>query len=201
MELFFAEKWGISYELFNYLILPLLIFFARVCDVTLSTIRILFVMNGKRNVAPILGFFEALIWLLAIGQIISNVDNVWSYFAYAAGFATGTYVGMYIEEKLAVGKAVLRLITKSVSDELMAFLHKNDFRYSILDGHGKMGKVNVVFLVVKRDQLGLLIEGINRYHPKAFYTIEGVKQVNQSEDFISGAPNETGYRKWQLKRR
>lgn len=201
MELFFFERWGISYELFNYLILPLLIFFARVCDVTLSTIRILFVMNGKRSIAPILGFFEALIWLLAIGQIISNVDNVWSYFAYAAGFATGTFVGMYIEEKLAVGKAVLRLITQTISDELMAFLHKNDFRYSILDGHGKMGKVNVVFLVVKRDQLGLLIHGINKYHPKAFYTIEGVKQVNQSHDFISGTPTEVGYRRWQLKRK
>src|SRR5690625_2164903 len=111
MDEFFTGRWGISPEIFSYVILPLLIFIARVCDVTLSTIRILFVMNGKRTIAPILGFFEAFIWLLAIGQIISDVNNIFAYLAYAFGFATGTYVGMYIEEKLAVGMVVLRLIT------------------------------------------------------------------------------------------
>lgn len=201
MEAFFSDRFGISYEVFNYLVLPLLIFLARVGDVTLSTIRILFVMNGKRSIAPILGFFEALIWLLAIGQIISNVNNVWSYFAYAAGFATGTFVGMYIEEKLAVGRVVLRLISKKVTEGLMEFLHDNNFRYSILDGKGRMGKVNVMFLVVKREDLARLIEGINKHHPNAFYTIEGVKQVNESGQFSSPLPKSTGYRWWQLKRR
>lgn len=201
MEAFFSDRFGISYEVFNYLVLPLLIFLARVGDVTLSTIRILFVMNGKRSIAPILGFFEALIWLLAIGQIISNVNNVWSYFAYAAGFATGTFVGMYIEEKLAVGRVVLRLISKKVTEGLMEFLHDNNFRYSILDGMGRMGKVNVMFLVVKREDLARLIEGINKHHPNAFYTIEGVKQVNESGQFSSPLPKSTGYRWWQLKRR
>lgn len=201
MEAFFSDRFGISYEVFNYLVLPLLIFLARVGDVTLSTIRILFVMNGKRSIAPILGFFEALIWLLAIGQIISNVNNVWSYFAYAAGFATGTFVGMYIEEKLAVGRVVLRLISKKVTEGLMEFLHDNNFRYSILDGKGRMGKVNVMFLVVKREDLARLIEGINKHHPNAFYTIEGVKQVNESGQFSSPIPKSTGYRWWQLKRR
>lgn len=201
MEAFFSDRFGISYEVFNYLVLPLLIFLARVGDVTLSTIRILFVMNGKRSIAPILGFFEALIWLLAIGQIISNVNNVWSYFAYAAGFATGTFVGMYIEEKLAVGRVVLRLISKKVTEGLMEFLHDNNFRYSILDGMGRMGKVNVMFLVVKREDLARLIEGINKHHPNAFYTIEGVKQVNESGQFSSPIPKSTGYRWWQLKRR
>lgn len=201
MEAFFSDRFGISYEVFNYLVLPLLIFLARVGDVTLSTIRILFVMNGKRSIAPILGFFEALIWLLAIGQIISNVNNVWSYFAYSAGFATGTFVGMYIEEKLAVGRVVLRLISKKVTEGLMEFLHDNNFRYSILDGMGRMGKVNVMFLVVKREDLARLIEGINKHHPNAFYTIEGVKQVNESGQFSSPLPKSTGYRWWQLKRR
>lgn len=201
MEAFFSDRFGISYEVFNYLVLPLLIFLARVGDVTLSTIRILFVMNGKRSIAPILGFFEALIWLLAIGQIISNVNNVWSYFAYAAGFATGTFVGMYIEEKLAVGRVVLRLISKKVTEGLMEFLHDNNFRYSILDGMGRMGKVNVMFLVVKREDLARLIEGINKHHPNAFYTIEGVRQVNESGQFSSSLPKSTGYRWWQLKRR
>ena len=78
MEQFFYETFGVSENTLNYLIIPLLIFFARICDVTISTIRIIFVMSGKRNIAPILGFFEALIWLLAIGQIISHIDNALS---------------------------------------------------------------------------------------------------------------------------
>ncbi len=85
----YITNMGISSDVYRYLILPLLIFIARVCDVTLSTIRIIFVMNGKRNIAPILGFFEAFIWLLAVGQIISQVDNIFAYLAYAGGFVIG----------------------------------------------------------------------------------------------------------------
>jgi uncharacterized protein YebE (UPF0316 family) len=147
-----------------------------------------------------LGFFEALIWLLAIGQIISNIDNVLSYFAYAAGFATGTYVGMYIEEKLAIGRVVLRLITKEPVHELLTFFQDNDYRYSILDAKGKTGKVNVVFLVLKREDLNHLTEVINNYHPNAFYTVEGVKIVNEANQYDQ-APRSIGFRWLQLKRK
>jgi len=200
MEQFFYDNFGVSEHVLNYLIIPLLIFLARIGDVSFSTIRIIFVMSGKRNVAPILGFFEALIWLLAIGQIISNIDNVLSYFAYAGGFATGTYVGMYIEERLAIGRVVLRLITKEPVHELLTFLHDNDYRYSILDAEGKTGKVNVVFLVVKREDLNHLTDAINIYHPNAFYTIEGVKMVNEANS-SDQAPRGIGFRWLQLKRR
>ena len=200
MEQFFYDNFGASENTLNYFIIPLLIFLARIGDVSFSTIRIIFVMSGKRNVAPILGFFEALIWLLAIGQIISNIDNVLSYFAYAAGFATGTYVGMYIEERLAIGRVVLRLITKEPVHELLTFLSDNDYRYSILDAEGKTGKVNVVFLVLKREDLNHLTDAVNKYHPNAFYTIEGVKMVNEvnlSDEVSKGI----GFRWLQLKRR
>jgi uncharacterized protein YebE (UPF0316 family) len=200
MEQFFYDNFGVSENTLNYFIIPLLIFLARIGDVSFSTIRIIFVMSGKRNIAPILGFFEALIWLLAIGQIISNIDNVLSYFAYAAGFATGTYVGMYIEERLAIGRVVLRLITKEPVHELLTFLSDNDYRYSILDAEGKTGKVNVVFLVIKREDLNHLTDAVNTYHPNAFYTIEGVKMVNEvnlSQEVSRGI----GFRWLQLKRK
>lgn len=200
MEQFFYDNFGVSENVLNYLIIPLLIFLARIGDVSFSTIRIIFVMSGKRNIAPILGFFEALIWLLAIGQIISNIDNVLSYFAYAGGFATGTYVGMYIEERLAIGRVVLRLITKEPVHELLTFLNDNDYRYSILDAEGKTGKVNVVFLVLKREDLNHLTDAINIYHPNAFYTIEGVKMVNEANS-SDKAPRGIGFRWLQLKRR
>lgn len=178
MEEFFYTNFGISANTLNYVVLPLLIFLARIGDVTLSTIRIIFVMNGNRVIAPILGFFEALIWLLAIGQIFNNIDNGWSYIAYAAGFAMGTFVGITLEEKLAYGQVVLRLFAPKEVDELLVFLEENNYRYSILDAEGRKGKVNIVFMVVKRDNLKHLIAGIDEYHPKAFFTIDSVRKVS-----------------------
>ena len=200
MQEFFTNL-GMGSDLFKYVILPFLIFFARVCDVTLSTIRIIFVMNGKRNIAPILGFFEAFIWLLAVGQIISQVDNIFAYLAYAGGFAAGTYIGMYVEERLAVGMAVLRLITREINEGMLGFLHENKFSYSLIDGMGRKGKVNVVFFVVKRENLARLIEGINEHHPNAFYTIENIRQVSEEHQFNSPIGSQQNARRWQLKRR
>lgn len=200
MEQFFYDNFGMSENVLNYVVIPLLIFLARIGDVSISTIRIIFVMSGKRNVAPFLGFFEALIWLLAIGQIISNIDNVFSYIAYASGFAVGTYVGMYMEEKLAIGRVVLRLITKEPVHGLLNFLRENNYRYSILDAEGKKGKVNVVFLVVKREKLNELTAAVNNHHPNAFYTIESVKMVKEHDLHQEPSPR-IGFWGLQLKRK
>lgn len=182
MEDFFFRYFGIGPDLLNYLILPLLIFFARIGDVSISTIRIIFVMGANKVIAPLLGFFEALIWLLAIGQIISNIDNVLSYVAYAAGFATGTYVGITLEERLAYGRVVVRLFIPQPVERLREYLEKQDYRYSIFEASGRSGKVNLIFLVIKRDKLETLIGGVEEIHPKAFFTIEGVKQVSEERD-------------------
>ena len=96
-------------DLFSYVLMPLLIFLARICDVSIGTMRIIFVSKGKRNIAPILGFFEVLIWITAISKIMQNLDNYVNYIAYAAGFATGNFVGMIIEEKLAMGIQMIRV--------------------------------------------------------------------------------------------
>lgn len=197
----FFSNFGIDQDWFRYFILPLLIFLARICDVSLSTIRTIFVMNGKRNIAPILGFFESFIWLLAVGQIISQVDNIFAYLAYAGGFATGTFVGMYVEERLAIGMAVLRLITKEINEGMMEFLHENKFSYSLVDGEGRSGKVNVIFFVVKRKDLDQLIQAINEHHPNAFYTIENIRKVNESHQFNLPITSQHTARRWQLKRR
>jgi len=200
MEDFFYNNFGISANTLNYVVLPLLIFFARIGDVSISTIRIIFVMNGNRLIAPILGFFEALIWLLAIGQIISNIDNAWSYIAYAAGFATGTFVGITLEEKLAYGKVVLRLFAPNEVNDLLGFLEENNYRYSLFDAEGRKGKVNILFMVVNRDSLKHLISGIDQFHPNAFYTIEGVKQVSEQIQ-ANKEPGRSLFRFLQTKRR
>ncbi len=84
-----AEFLSIDPEFFGYIILPLLIFLARIMDVSINTMRIIFMLNGKKFISTILGFFEALIWLIAISQIFQNLDSVITYLAYAGGFAAG----------------------------------------------------------------------------------------------------------------
>lgn len=96
-------------DAFTFIFLPLFIFLARICDVTLDTIRIIFVSKGMRKIAPLIGFFEILIWLMAISKIMQNLDNWACYVAYAGGFATGNYFGMLVEEKLAIGHEMIRV--------------------------------------------------------------------------------------------
>ncbi|WP_226390143.1 DUF2179 domain-containing protein [Penaeicola halotolerans] len=181
MEQFFMEQFGISDTLFTYLVLPLIIFIARLADVSLATMRIMFVMTGKRKIAPLFGFFEALIWLLAIGQIIQNIDSPLSYLAYAGGFAGGTYIGMYIEEKLALGRVVVRVITQTAATDLIEYLNKKDIRYTNIDAEDNDGKANILFSVIKREDLREYIDTIKTFNPRAFYTVESVKKVSDEE--------------------
>ena len=177
----FLQNLGISNELLNYLLMPLLIFVARVADVSINTLRIMFMMNGKKNIVPILGFFEALIWLLAIGQIFQNVNNPLSYLAYAGGFATGTYVGMTLDEKLALGRVLVRVITPKPLPSLLEFMKEKDFRFTNVGAEGRYGKVNLLFTVLKRDQLQEFIGRVKQSDAKAFYTIESVKRVSEED--------------------
>ncbi|MFC3416916.1 DUF2179 domain-containing protein [Algoriphagus hitonicola] len=177
----FLYNLGVSEQLFNYLIMPALIFIARVGDVSINTLRIMFMMNGKKNIAPVLGFFEALIWLLAIGQIFQNINNPMSYVAYAAGFGTGTYVGMYFEEKLALGRVLVRVITPATQHELMEFMKDRNYRFTNVGAEGRFGKVNLLFTVMKRENLKEFIAKVKSVDEKAFYTIESVKRVSEDD--------------------
>lgn len=180
MQAYF-ESFGISVELFNYVIMPLLIFFARVTDVSINTLRIMFMLNGKKKIAPILGFFEALIWLLAIGQIFQNINNPMSYLAYAGGFAMGTFVGMTIEEKLALGRVLVRVITPTPMPELIEYMKDKNFRFTSVGAEGRFGKVNLLFTVMKRESLTEFVGKVKAFNDKAFYTIESVKRVSEDE--------------------
>jgi uncharacterized protein YebE (UPF0316 family) len=172
---------GISDALVDYVLMPLLIFFARVTDVSINTLRFMFMMNGKKNIVPILGFFEALIWLLAIGQIFQNIDNPLSYLAYAGGFAVGTYVGMTLDEKLAIGRVLVRVITPNSLPILLEFMKEKNYRFTSVDAEGRYGKVNLLFTVMKREQLPEFISRVKQMDEKAFYTIESVKRVSEDD--------------------
>ncbi len=165
--------------LFTYAIMPLLIFLARICDVSIGTMRIIFVSKGKKNIAPVLGFFEVLIWIIAISKIMQNLDNYINYVAYAAGFATGNFVGMIIEEKLAMGIQMIRIFTNERGMELVQILSKNGFGATTVEAHGSKEKIYLVYSIVHRDELDKVLNVITCFNPKAFYTIEDVKAVNE----------------------
>lgn len=194
MEAFF-EGLGIGHDLFAFFVLPLLIFLARIIDVSINTIRIIFVMTGKKFISTVLGFLESLIWLLAIGQIFQHMDNVFSYIAYPLGFATGIYVGMLIEEKLALGKVVVRVITSDNLNELTNYITNKKFKYTVIEGHSVDGNEQILFAVIKRDSLPELQGKLTEFLPKAFYTIESVKSASET-GLITEQPSRRGIGSW-----
>ena len=164
---------------FKWVIIPLLIFIARIVDVTLGTIRIIYISRGMKLLAPLFGFFEILIWLVAISQIIQNLTNPLYYLAYAAGFATGNFVGMFMEERLAVGRVILRVILQKDSHELIQLLRASGFGVTSVDAEGAAGPVRIIFTVVNREDVEAILEKIHKYNPRAFYSIEDVRRAQE----------------------
>jgi uncharacterized protein YebE (UPF0316 family) len=171
-----------EFDIISHLLLPMLIFLARVLDVTLATVKLMFVVNNARKFAAILGFFEALITILALSRIMADASNIASYVMYAAGFASGTYLGMRIEERLAYGNVLIRIISKQIPASLLDYLLKNDYRYSLVDANDSSGNTQVMFTICKRSKLRKFLENLQVIAPHAVYTIEGVKAV--SEDLL-----------------
>jgi uncharacterized protein YebE (UPF0316 family) len=170
---------GIDPAIVEWVIIPLLIFLARICDVTLGTLRIVFISKGDKVIAPILGFLEVLIWLVAITQVMENLNNVASYLAWAGGFAIGNFLGLRVEQKLALGQMVVRIITVEPADKLIERLKGHGYRLTCIDARGTRGKVNLLFLIVKRKRLQKVLDIIRDYNPQAFYSVEDVRSVSE----------------------
>lgn len=179
MEAFFTDTLGISPALFSFVLLPVLIFLARICDVSINTIRIIYVLGGRRITATLLGFFESFIWLMAIRQIFEHLDNWICYVAYPAGFATGIFVGMIIEERIAYGKVIVRIITRKDVTTLIAYLNANRLRYTHVDAEGPDGHENLVFTVLERERLEQVLYKLKDILPTAFYTVEKVNRATE----------------------
>lgn len=167
-------------ELFSLVVLPLLIFFARILDVTFGTLRIIFVARGLRFLSAFVGFFEVLIWILAIGQVMQNLTNWVNYIAYSLGFSAGNWVGVSLEKKIAIGNLIIRVITRREADELVNFLRRSGYGVTSVDARGESGTVKLIFTIVRRKRLPEVLEIIQRFNPNAFYTIEDVRFVNET---------------------
>ena len=166
-------------NLFTWVILPLLIFFARIMDVSIGTLRLIFVSKGYKFYAPMLGFFEVIVWLLAIGQIMQHLDNFLCYIAYGLGFATGNYLGIYLDEKMSLGTVLIRVVPKMDTTDLINHLRENSFGASLVDIEGMTGKLKMIFTIVKRKDLKEVLGLIQEHNPQAFVTIEDVKTAKE----------------------
>lgn len=173
----------VTSEVFTWIIIPVLIFLARIVDVTIGTARVIFVSRGYRILAAAAGFVEVLIWLMAIGQIMKNLSNPICYIAYASGFAVGNYLGITLAERLSLGFVLIRVITNKNADALMESLKNSDCGVTCIQGTGAFGPVAIVFTIAPRHHIDQIIRIINQFNPQAFYTVEEIGRVSASRPF------------------
>ena len=167
-------------EEFRLLLIPALIFLARVIDVSIGTLRIIFVSKGLKYWASLLGFLESFIWILAISQVMQNLGSWFTYVAFAGGFAAGNYVGIVMEERIALGNLIIRVITRHDAGKLVRHLRNTGYGVTSLDAQGESGQVKVIFTLVKRRQLEAVTKSIKKYSPNAFYSIEDVRFAKET---------------------
>ncbi|MBE0655301.1 MAG: DUF2179 domain-containing protein, partial [Bacteroidales bacterium] len=166
-------------DLFVWVILPLLIFVSRIMDVSIGTMRLIFVSKGFKYIAPILGFFEVTIWLLAIGQIMQHLNNTMCYIAYGAGFAMGNYIGIVLEEKMSIGTVLIRVMPKYETTELIQKLRDLEFAVTTVNVEGMTGQVKMLMSIINRKHVKEYVAVVNQFNPKAFYTIEDVNAAKE----------------------
>jgi uncharacterized protein YebE (UPF0316 family) len=163
-ESLFALPWG-----------PLVIFALRIVDVSLDTMRVLSAVRGARWVAAGLGFFQALIWIVVVGNAIRYLDSIWHVLGYAAGFGAGTLVGISIENALAYGLATVRVVSREGGVEIAAALRERGYGVTEFGGQGRDGRVEILNSVVQRQDLEAVMRIVDTWDPGAFVTVEEPK--------------------------
>jgi len=157
----------------------LLIFFLRVSDMSLDTLRVLYVMRGKKILTWVLGFAQSAIFVAAITSVLNNLDNPLSIIGYAAGFASGNVVGMWIEESLAIGYTHLRIISPSLGQSIADRLRQEGFAVTEVPGRGKDGIVTILIVNVRRKQVDQVHRIVNEIDSQAFITAEDIRSVRR----------------------
>ena len=160
-------------------LLTLVIFGLRVFDMSLDTLRVLFVLRGRRPLAWILGFFQSAIWVVAITSVISNLENWWNIIGYAAGFATGNVVGMIIDERLAIGHAHLRIISSRRGAAVAQAIRKAGYAATEISGQGKDGTVAMINSSIRRRDITRVRREVFRIDPAAFITVGEVRPLHR----------------------
>lgn len=155
------------------------IFALRVCDMSLDTIRVLFVVRGRKGLAWVLGFFQSLIFVVAIGTVLADLKNPLNILGYAAGFATGNVLGMYIEERLAIGHIHIAIVSPTRGSIVSERLRNDGFAVTEISARGRSGTVNMLHCDVLRKDLDRVETIILEEDPDAFVTAEDVRPVRR----------------------
>lgn len=166
-----------SYFTLQALLSAALIFALRVSDMSLDTLRVLFVMRGRKGIAWVLGFFQSAIFVVAITSVLSHLDNPLNVIGYAAGFATGNVVGMTIEERLAIGHTDLRIISSRRGAAIADRLRAEGYAVTEISARGKDGMVTMLTVSVLRKKIDLVRSMVNDVDPEAFITAEDIRPV------------------------
>lgn len=156
----------------------LFIFGARIMDVSMSTIRMLMVVQGRRKHAAIIGFFEVIIYIVALGKVVNGLSNPGNLLAYAFGFASGNYIGSYIEEKIALGNLTAQVILNDNDDKIVHELRDNGFGVTVIEGQGKEGPKNLLTIMLKRKDLNKLNSLLANLDKEAFITVSTTKLIS-----------------------
>ena len=164
---------------YTWVILPMLIFFIRIIDVSLGTVRIIFINRNIKHWAAVIGFFEVLIWILVIRQVLQQLDSPLCFVAYAAGFAAGNWIGIMLENKISIGKVLIRIITRREAEDLVAFLRSSGYGLTVVDAQGATGPVKIIFAIVERTEIEFIVKCIRKFNPNAFYSLEDVRFVSE----------------------
>lgn len=149
-----------------------LIFSLRVVDVSLGALRISMLFRGRRGLAGLFGFCESLVWLIAASLVLGKLDNPIQFIAYSSGYATGTMLGSTMERWLAIGDAIVRVVTPAGSQKLADLLRDAGHYVTVVDAQGRDGEVQVNLSVVPRRTAPRLMAMINQACPEAFITYE-----------------------------
>ncbi len=160
--------------LFGYAI----IFFARVIDMSMSTIRTLMVMQSRKLTAAVIGFFEVGIYVAVLGKVVGGLDNPWNLLAYCAGFATGNYIGILLENKIALGNLSAQIILRTANNDILVdSLRKEKFGVTVIEGQGIEGPREILNVALNRkdlQRLKQLVDGIDKH---AYITVNSISPI------------------------
>jgi uncharacterized protein YebE (UPF0316 family) len=164
LDALFASPWG-----------ALLILCLRVVDVSCDTLRVLFTIRGRRSIAGVLGFFQALIWIFAVGSAVRHLDSWMHVLGYATGYALGNVVGITIERAVAYGISTVRIVSRHGGVEIAEALRERGYGVTEFGGQGREGRVEIINSVVHRSHLDEVMQIVDQFDPDAFVTVEEPK--------------------------
>src|SRR5690606_23569442 len=168
VDAIFGGPWG-----------PLIISGLRIVDVSLSTLRILLSMRNQRTLVPLLGFFEVLVWIFAVGNAIRHLDSIAHVLGYAGGFAAGSLVGVWLEGRLAFGLGTMRIISRRADGVLASRLRALGCGVTEFTGQGREGPVEVIYTVMMRRRLPAVLAEVEKVDPDAFITVEEPRHIRR----------------------